>query len=60
MLIEKDEILLKNKKTPDILNSYFDPVTDSLIYLLGPLQLIVRILMMLLGKRLTEVGGNKF
>ena len=30
MLIEKDEILLKNKKIPDILNYYFDSVTDSL------------------------------
>ena len=30
MLIEKDEILLKNKKSADVLNSYFDSVTDSL------------------------------
>ena len=30
MLIEKDEILLKNKKIADVLNSYFDSVTDSL------------------------------
>ena len=30
MLIEKDEILLRNKKIADVLNSYFDPVTDSL------------------------------
>ena len=30
MLIEKDEILLKNKKTADVLNSCFDSVTDSL------------------------------
>ena len=29
-LIEKDEILLKNKKIADVLNSYFDSVTDSL------------------------------
>ena len=30
MLIEKDEILLKNKKVADVLNSYFGSVTDSL------------------------------
>ena len=30
MLNEKDEVLLKNKKTADVLNSYFDSVTDSL------------------------------
>ena len=30
MLIEKDEILLTNKKIADVLNSYFDSVTDSL------------------------------
>ena len=30
MLIEKDEILLKNKKIADVLNSYFDSVTNSL------------------------------
>ena len=30
MLIEKDEVLLKNKKIADVLNSYFDSVTDSL------------------------------
>ena len=30
MLIENDEILLKNKKIPDILNYYFDSVIDSL------------------------------
>ena len=30
MLIRKDETLLKNKKTADVLNSYFDSVTDSL------------------------------
>ena len=30
MLIENDEILLKNKKIADVLNSYFDSVTDSL------------------------------
>ena len=30
MLIEKDEILLKNKKIADVLNSLFDLVTDSL------------------------------
>ena len=30
MSIEKDEILLKNKKIADALNSYFDSVTDSL------------------------------
>ena len=29
-LIEKDEVLLKNKEIPNVLNSYFDPVTDSL------------------------------
>ena len=29
MLIEKDEIVLKNKKIADVLNSYFDSVTDS-------------------------------
>ena len=29
MLIEKDEILLKNKKIADVLNSYFDSVADS-------------------------------
>ena len=29
MLIEKDEILLKNKKIADVLNCYFDSVTDS-------------------------------
>ena len=27
MLIEKDEILLKNKKIADVLNSYFDSAT---------------------------------
>ena len=30
MVIENDEILLKNKKIADVLNSYFDSVTDSL------------------------------
>ena len=30
MLIEKDEILLKNKKMVDVLNSCFDSVTDLL------------------------------
>ena len=30
MLIEKDEIFRKNKKIADVLNSYFDSVTDSL------------------------------
>ena len=30
MLIEKDEILLKNKEIADVLNSYFDSATDSL------------------------------
>ena len=30
LVIEKDEILLKNKKIADALNSYFDSVTDSL------------------------------
>ena len=30
MLIEKDEIALKNKKIADVLNSYFDSVMDSL------------------------------
>ena len=30
MLIEKDEISLKNKKIAEILNSYFDSVTDWL------------------------------
>ena len=29
MLIENDEILLKNKKIADVFNSYFDSVTDS-------------------------------
>ena len=29
MLIEKGEMLLKNKKIADVLNSYFDSVTDS-------------------------------
>ena len=29
MFVEKDEILLKNKKT-NVFNSYFDSVTDSL------------------------------
>ena len=28
--IKKDEILLKNKKIADALNSYFDSATDSL------------------------------
>ena len=30
MLIKKDEILQKNNKIADVLNSYFDSVTDSL------------------------------
>ena len=30
MLIEKDETLLKNKKIADVLNSYFNSVTDPL------------------------------
>ena len=30
MWIGKDETLPKNKKTADVLNSYFDSVTDSL------------------------------
>ena len=30
ILIEKGEVLLKNKEIPNVLNSYFDPVTDSL------------------------------
>ena len=30
MLIEKGEILLKNKKIADVLNSYIDSGTDSL------------------------------
>ena len=30
VLIKKDEILLRNKKIADVLNSYFDSVTDSL------------------------------
>ena len=30
MLIEKDEILLKNKKIADVFNSYFDLVKYSL------------------------------
>ena len=38
MLIEKVEILLKNRKIADVLNSYFDSVTDSLVYFLGPLK----------------------
>ena len=29
MLIEADKILVKNKKIADVLNSYFDSVTDS-------------------------------
>ena len=29
-LIEKDEILLKNKEIAEVLNSYFDSVTNSL------------------------------
>ena len=30
LLIEKDELLLKNKKVADVLNSYFQSITDSL------------------------------
>ena len=45
ILIEKDEILLKNKKIADVLNSYFDSVTDSLDLFFGPVRLIIRILM---------------
>ena len=30
ILIEKDEILIKNMKIVDVSNSYFDSVTDSL------------------------------
>ena len=44
MLIEKDEILLRNKKITDVFNSYFDSVIDSLDFL-GPLKLIIKILM---------------
>ena len=43
MLIEKDEILLRNKKITDVFNSYFDSVIDSLDFL-GPLKLIIKIL----------------
>ena len=43
-LIEKYEILLKNKKIADVWNSYFDSVTDSLDFF-DPLKLIMRILM---------------
>ena len=37
-LIEKGEILLKNKKTGDVLNSYFDSVTDLLNLFSWPTQ----------------------
>ena len=30
LLIEKDELLLKNKKVADVFNSYFQSITDSL------------------------------
>ena len=30
LLIEKDELLLKNKKVADIFNSYFQSITNSL------------------------------
>ena len=42
---EKDEILLKNEKVADVLNSYFDSVTDTLDSFPCPLKLITRILM---------------
>ena len=29
LLIEKDELLLKNKKVADVFNSYFQSITDS-------------------------------
>ena len=35
LLIEKDELLLKNKKVADVFNSYFQSITDLLIYLNG-------------------------
>ena len=38
-LIEKDEILLKNKKVADVLNSYLDLVTDSLDLFSGSIQI---------------------
>ena len=38
MLIKKDEILLKNKKTADVLNSYFDSATDLLNLFSWPTQ----------------------
>ena len=30
LLIEKDELLLKNKKVADVFNSYFQSITDYL------------------------------
>ena len=30
LLVEKDELLLKNKKVADVFNSYFQSITDSL------------------------------
>ena len=32
LLIEKYELLLKNKKIADIINYYFQSITDALIY----------------------------
>ena len=43
-LIEKYEVLLKNKKIADVWNSYFNSGTDSLDFF-GPLKQIMRILM---------------
>ena len=39
ILIEKDQILIKNKKIADVLNSYFDSVTDSLELFSGSTQI---------------------
>ena len=35
LLIEKDQLLLKNKKVDNVFNSYFQSVTDSLDFLNG-------------------------
>ena len=37
LLIEKDELLLKNKKVADVFNSYFQSITDSLDLFKWPL-----------------------
>ena len=37
LLIEKDELLLKNMKVADVFNSYFQPITDSLDLFKWPL-----------------------